>query len=156
MRAESFLFASSLVLSFSSSVLGTSGGLSFPSGHSPFLKASMKVMTRLSSKNVLRVSRIFLNPPVRKTLDDRRIVGYLSIVPPRTCCSMITIACLLNQLFFLFSSKIAKTKSHMGAVKSDVLDSPSRGFKSPVRFANASSAALFPEALRACATRSSS
>jgi membrane-associated phospholipid phosphatase len=68
MRADNFLFASSLVLSFSSSVLGIPGSFGFPSGHNSFLKASMKVIARASSKRALTVSLIFLMELVRNAL----------------------------------------------------------------------------------------
>src|SRR5882762_6640040 len=82
-------------------------------------------------------SDVFMNFPTGLVLAESCKRGSQeacrSIVPPRTCCKMITMACRRSQLFFLFSSKTARTKSQMGAEKVDVLVSPSRGFKSPER-----------------------
>lgn len=64
---------------------------------------------------------------------------HRSMVPPSTCCKMMTIACRLSQLFFLSSSNTAKIRSHIGEEKVEVLVSPSRGFKSPERCIRASS-----------------
>lgn len=80
MRADNFLFASSLVLSFSSTALVTPGGFSLPSGHNPFLKVSMMVITRLSSKRDLKVSLIFLAQFVR--IIPRVVRGQLPLDCP--------------------------------------------------------------------------
>ena len=46
---------------------------------------------------------------------------HRSMVPPSTCCKMMTIACRLSQLFFLSSSNTAKIRSHIGEEKVEVL-----------------------------------
>lgn len=89
---DSFRFASSLVRSLSSVVRGELGPLSFPPGQSPSRNILMNDIIRVVSRKVLALSRILLGANLSKAYYDLVGLTHRSIVPPRTCCKMITIA----------------------------------------------------------------
>lgn len=71
--------------------------------------------------------------PVSNQYHDTSYATYRSIVPPSTCCKIMTTACFRSQLFLLSNSNTASIKSQIGAeneLESPL--SPPRGFRSPL------------------------